>query len=174
MRRTFILLAALSSACTQRGSVVLVDVGAQGVVQNVALLRTTVTNAGDSVVVDIPLRAVSTIPPAQTFTLSFDNDRFGALRVSIDAHDSDGHVVASGFGDGEIESERATELQVKLDGVQAPDLGANDSSVTMTGVFVAGSAGGSIGGVRLDGRFYWQGSVATNSNGNVVLRGWLR
>ena len=45
----------------------------------------------------------STIPPAQTFSISFDQFRGGAVHVVVDAVDANGVVVGSGVGDGMVQ-----------------------------------------------------------------------
>ena len=119
---------ALTTGCGQHGGVALVDVGAQDSVANVASLHVTVSNAGQSTFVDVPLKLVAVIPPNQTFTLSFDPSRSGALHIVVDARDASGHVLASGESEGLLEGGRATDLYVTLSGTTPPDFGVADSA----------------------------------------------
>ena len=120
-----------AAGCADGRSVLVVTVDSAGApLGPVSTLRVSVDSDGqDAGPYQLTLPTAATIPPAQTFSISFDARRSGAVHVSVEALDGGGNLVGSGAGDGTVRPSTQTALKILLVGGQGHPV---DGGIDMT------------------------------------------
>src|SRR6266487_2290850 len=92
-----------------------------------ARIRAVVENAGQTSLPALlgPLDPPLNIPPTQTFSLTFDKSRSGAVSIFVDLLDRNGTVLASATATGDVEPGRMSEATLTFGTDQLPDSGTD-------------------------------------------------
>jgi hypothetical protein len=154
--RSLLLLILASVGCANGTSTLVLDVGANGVVELVDHFRVHVTDLGrnlDAVPVDLPAQGrPATLPPSQRLEVRFPATVRGPMYVLVEARDDRDHVLTTGSTQVDIEPSQTVTGPLVL-GVVVPPVAVDGGllDLSRTDLAHADLAGVDLSGLDLSG-----------------------